>query len=165
MVVGLNFEARYRRTGGIEMRGVTRLVVGLALAIMLYSTSFCEPTSTHAAPTSIHLLGNPTRSSNLVPGAPLTVVLLGLHRRLRLCLGMASLGDAFAIPVTLGVFRATSAGPLTVSTWVPVHIFPAEPPGRFLLFAGICTGVSPEGNLASLVVNIQPNGTAIRPVG
>jgi hypothetical protein len=44
----------------------------------------------------------------------------------------------------------------TVRAQVPSHVFPAEPPGPFLLYAGHCTTVAPDGNFGSMQVTILP---------
>jgi hypothetical protein len=94
------------------------------------------------------------------------MVLLKAHRQTHtLCLGMASLSDAYSIPVTLGVFHAIGVNLLAVTARVPANLFPAEPPGGFLLYAGRCTAAAPEGNQGSVVVTVWPKDAADRPVG
>jgi hypothetical protein len=151
--------------GGIVMNLRSRLLSSVCIATALFSTSILAPASTHARSSSLRLVGAGPQYSVLFPGARLTVVLSVAHRQARLCLGMASLGDAFGIPATLGEFRVKSDGVYEVSARVPMNIFPAEPPGQFLLYAGRCTTVAPEGNLASLAVSIRPAGPVERAVG
>jgi len=112
-------------------------------------------TVAHASPTTIQILHQGVPVRLLAPGAEFVVLASGSALPPGLCLGLASLRDPGGIPVSLGSFRA-AAGAIAVHARVPLSVFPAEPPGPFLLFAGRCSDVAPDGNYGSATVTILP---------
>ena len=112
-------------------------------------------TVAHASSTTIQILHAGAPSRLLAPGADFVVLASGSALPPGACLGLASLRDPGGIPVSLGSFRAV-AGSLAVHARVPLSVFPAEPPGPFLLFVGRCTDVAPDGNYASATITILP---------
>ena len=131
-----------------SLRSLLASLITLALL-----TRIDGATVAHANPTTIQILreGAPVRL--LAPGAEFVVRAGGLGLPSGLCLGMASLRDPGGIPISLGSFRA-EGGSLAVHARVPLSVFPAEPPGPFLLFVGRCTDVAPDGNYGSATVTI-----------
>src|SRR5271165_6525976 len=93
----------------------------------------------------------------LSPGATIQVVAQNLPPAPRgYCLGLVSLRDRYGIPVSLGAFHHTGSRTWSVLARVPRNVFPAEPAGPFLLYAGRCTSVAPDGNFGSTQVTIVP---------
>ncbi|MGH2410938.1 MAG: hypothetical protein ACRDGS_11305, partial [Chloroflexota bacterium] len=92
----------------------------------------------------------------LIPGATVEAVATGLDgRRTRYCLGLASLRDRYGLPVTLASFHPVDDGLMVARARVPLHVFPAEPTGPYLKYAGSCTDVAPVGNVAGALVRIE----------
>ncbi|MGH2344498.1 MAG: hypothetical protein ACRDG4_04685 [Chloroflexota bacterium] len=132
-----------------------RLTMAIVVAVAL--TIVAGGREVHASRPTLRLLheGRPIRV--LVPGASVVAVATGLDaNRVRYCLGLANLADHYAIPVTLGAFRAADDGVMLALARVPLNVFPAEPIGSFVLFVGRCTKVAPSGNFAAAVVTIEP---------
>ena len=91
----------------------------------------------------------------LAPGAPFAAQVRGVPQPSGgLCLGLASLRDPYAIPVSLGTFQPDASGTPTLQATVPQRLFPAEPAGPFLLYVGRCTTVAPDGDYADTVIPI-----------
>jgi hypothetical protein len=91
----------------------------------------------------------------LVPGATVVAVATGLGgSEMHYCLGLASVADRYGIPITLGEFRPGDDGVMLARARVPLNMFPAEPAGPYILFAGRCTHVAPSGNYAAAIVTI-----------
>jgi len=114
-------------------------------------------TPVNAGAPAVRVLHNGRAVTLLAPGASFTVLVSGLGSpRETYCLGLASLRDRYGLPVSLGVFRPVDDGLMAVNAVVPTTVFPAEPVGPFLLFAGHCTTVAPDGIYAGAVVTVVP---------
>jgi len=108
----------------------------------------------HARPT-VQILHDQHPVDVLAPGAPFTAQVRGVpHPSGGLCLGLASLRDPYAIPVSLGAFQPDASGTSILQAIVPQRLFPAEPAGPFLLYVGRCTTVAPDGDYANTVIPI-----------
>ena len=108
----------------------------------------------HAIPT-LQIMHNHQLVGVLAPGAPFTAQARGMVQQPEgLCVGLASLRDPYAIPVSLGTLQPEGSGVLTLQATVPQRLFPAEPAGPFLLYVGRCTTVAPDGDYADTVLPI-----------
>jgi hypothetical protein len=139
------------------MGNLTRIVVAGVLAISAPLLSTVPRAGAQQPGLRMQVLhgGQPVRV--LAPGASFSVVTDALgSQRAAYCLGLVSMRDRFGLPVSLGVFRPAADGLMAVAARVPLSVFPAEPPGPFLLFAGRCTTVAPDGILVSAAVTIRP---------
>lgn len=138
------------------MGRVARFVLTGVLAISALLLSAMPRAGARAVEPLLVLHGG-LRVHLLAPGASFSVLSTSLGAaRTTYCLGLVSLRDRYGLPVSLGIFRPASDGLMAVSARVPLAVFPAEPPGPFLLFAGRCTAVAPDGMLASAAVTILP---------
>jgi hypothetical protein len=140
------------------------LLYGLLASLCAILPLFARPggARAHHTPVVIAVRVRPAQALHgpLVPGMPFTASVQGLRAMgTPYCLGLTSLQDRYGIPVTLGVLHPTVGG-LQVAVRVPQRVFPAEPPGPFLLFVGRCTDVAPEGIFGSTIVLILPSGSA-----
>ncbi len=139
------------------MGSIARLfVAGLCALVIALATGRGSVHATGATPV-LRVLHDGQPVEVLVPGATVTGVVSGLdgsHRSY--CLGLASLGDRYGVPISLGPFRPVDDGIMIVHARVPLKVFPAVPAGKFVLYAGRCTNVAPDGNYASLLVSIVP---------
>jgi hypothetical protein len=134
-----------------------RLVLATIVALSLALRLAVGPPIAHAGYAAIRIFhqGHPVHL--LAPGAGFVVVVAGIGEpHNSYCLGLASLRDRYGLPVSLGVFRPVDDGVMAVQATVPLRVFPAEPPGPFLLFVGRCTNVAPDGNYGSATVTIVP---------
>lgn len=123
---------------------------GLLYGVALATASARVP---HARP-SLRILHDQKPVDVLAPGAPFTAQVRGVPPPGGLCLGLASLRDPYAIPVSLGTFQPDASGTPTLQATVPQRIFPAEPAGPFLLYVGRCTTVAPDGDYADTMIPI-----------
>jgi hypothetical protein len=127
----------------------------LAIATFFVLPTGATPVQASAPQMLVVHDGQPVRL--LAPGATFSVVTTALVAgHSSYCLGLISLRDRYGLPVNLGVFRPVADGLMSVYARVPLSVFPAEPPGTFLLFAGRCTTVAPDGIFASVTVRILP---------
>lgn len=139
------------------MRAIVRMILASLLAGLLLAAIMGRAPAAHARSGAMRMVWGEQPPRRLSPGSSFQVVVRGLQAMPAggYCLGMASLRDRYGIPVTLGALRATG-GQLGVRATIPSALFPAEPPGPFLLFVGQCTTVAPEGLYASMRVTILP---------
>lgn len=137
------------------MGTLVRLLVAIAMAVVL-SALICGGRAHGSAP-SLRLMHDGRSVGVLVPGALIDVVVTGLDaNHERYCLGLAGMRDRSQIPVTLATFHPVDDGLMLAHARVPFNVFPAEPAGAFLLFAGRCSDVAPIGNVAAMMVHIVP---------
>ncbi|HXT37990.1 MAG TPA: hypothetical protein VN837_20635 [Chloroflexota bacterium] len=136
------------------MMNVPRLVGAILLALVL-TVLVCGGRARGSGP-ALRILHDGRPVGILIPGATVEAVATGLDgRRERYCLGLASLGDRYGVPVTLASFHPVDDGVMVAKARVPLHVFPAEPTGPFLMYAGSCTDVAPLGNVAGARVRIE----------
>ena len=132
-------------------RLLTAVILAVALTVLVCSGR------AHATGPTLRVMHEGRPVQVLVPGASVVAVATGLDaNRARYCLGLASMADHYAIPVTLAEFRAGDDGVMLARARVPLNVFPAEPVGSYILFAGRCTNVAPSGNFAATIVTIEP---------
>ena len=138
------------------MMGATvRLLAAIVCAVMV--TALVNGGQAHATGASLRVLHEGRQIQVLVPGASVVAVATGLAgNQMHYCLGLASLADRYGIPVTLAEFRSGDDGVMLARARVPLNVFPGEPAGPYILFAGRCTNVAPSGNFASTNVTIVP---------
>ncbi|HVC79264.1 MAG TPA: hypothetical protein VNL35_02030 [Chloroflexota bacterium] len=133
---------------------VSRLVGAIVLALVLAAV-VCTGRVQGSSP-NLRILHDGRPVGVLIPGATVEAVASGLDGgRQRYCLGLASLGDRYGVPVTLAPFRPADDGVMVARARIPLHVFPAEPTGPFLMYAGSCTDVAPLGNVAGARVRIE----------
>ena len=136
------------------MTTIGRLCAAVVLALIL-TAIVCGGRASGAGP-ALRILHDGRPVGILLPGATVEAVATGLDAtRARYCLGLASLGDRYGMPVTLAVFHPVDDGVMVARARVPLRLFPAEPTGGFLLYAGRCTDVAPSGNVAGMLVRIE----------
>jgi len=136
---------------GIPARLMTAIMVAATL-----TAAVCGGEARASRPT-LRILHEGRPITVLVPGASVQAVATGLDaNRARYCLGLANPADRYGIPVTLATFHAGDDGVMLARARVPLNVFPAEPAGPFILFAGRCTDVAPTGNFAATMVTIEP---------
>jgi hypothetical protein len=136
------------------MLSMMRLVGAVILALML-TALLCGGQARGSGP-ALRILHDGRPVGVLIPGATVEAVATGLDgKRARYCLGLASLGDRYGVPVTLASFHPVDDGVMVARARVPLHVFPAEPTGPFLMYAGRCTDVAPMGKVAGALVRIE----------
>lgn len=127
----------------------------MSVSILFGAASVTASARVQAEIPALRLLHEGHPVTVLAPGASFTAQVRGVAQQpAGLCLGLASLLDPYAVPVTLGIFQQASTGALTVQATVPTRLFPAEPVGPFLLYAGRCSSVAPDGDYADIVIPI-----------
>jgi hypothetical protein len=137
------------------MRMLSRLILASLLAIAILSCFVGAGPVAGASVPRLRVLHAGVPAGLLAPGATITVQTSGLGTvRGAYCLGLTSLRDRYGIPVNLGTLLPVDAGQMTLDVTIPLKVFPAEPPGPFLLFVGHCTNVAPDGVLARVTVQI-----------
>ncbi len=137
------------------MGATVRLLTAIVFAVVLLASA--SGGRALAAGSSLRVLHEGRQVQVLVPGASVVAVVTGLSgSQMRYCLGLASLADRDGIPVTLGEFRPGDDGVMLARARVPLNVFPGEPAGPYILFAGRCTNVAPSGNYAAAIVTIVP---------
>jgi hypothetical protein len=110
-----------------------------------------------ASDLELHVLYQNRATRLLTPGTPFVAIARGsLAAPGRYCLGLTSMRDRYGIPVSVGTFRPLGSGVMVAQALVPTRVFPAEPPGAFLLFVGRCTDVAPDGIYGAITVTIMP---------
>jgi hypothetical protein len=135
------------------MGTTVRLVTAIVFAVVLLASA-CGGHA-HASGSSLRVLHEGRQVQVLVPGASVTAVVTGLSgSQMHYCLGLASLADRDGVPVALGEFRPGDDGVMLARARVPLNVFPGEPAGPYILFAGRCTNVAPSGNYAAAIVTI-----------
>ncbi len=142
------------------MSGAIRLFAAVVIAILvtpLVGGGQAHATGSSVMGSSLRVLHEGRQVEVLVPGASVVAVATGLSgSQMRYCLGLASLADRYGVPVTLAEFRPGDDGVMLARARVPLNVFPGEPAGPYILFAGHCTNVAPSGNYASTNVTIVP---------
>lgn len=131
------------------------LTVALGASILFGVASATASARVQRAIPMVQIMHNHQLVGVLAPGAPFTVQVRGMVQQPGgLCVGLASLRDPYAIPVSLGTLQPEGSGLLTLQATVPQRLFPAEPAGPFLLYVGRCTTVAPDGDYADTVFPI-----------
>jgi hypothetical protein len=139
-------------------RDVLRGSVALILALIGGLAQGSLPARAALASPNLYLVQAQHLTTMLAPGATIQIVARDLPPAPHgYCLGLVSLRDRYGIPVSLGAFHRTGTRTWTVVARVPRNVFPAEPAGPFLLYAGRCTSVAPDGNFGSTQVTIMPS--------
>lgn len=132
-------------------------IVAVLLALVGWLAQDSLPARAALASPNFYLVQAHHVDTTLTPGATIQVVAQNLPPAPQgYCLGLASLRDRYGIPVSLGAFHRTGSHTWTAMAQVPRRVFPAEPAGPFLLYAGRCTSVAPDGNYGSMQVTIMP---------
>jgi hypothetical protein len=125
------------------------------VALLFHATN--SPERTGAIATGLRMLPSSAGDPVLAPGTSFGLALTAARLDdAPVCLGLASMNDANGLPVTLGRFQRKGHGIATITARIPATIFPAEPAGSFVLYAGRCSTVAPLGSLGSMLVTIEP---------
>lgn len=136
---------------GRTVRGIAAILASLAIL------GHNSPGIARAGAAALRLSHQGQAVRVLAPGASfLAVAAEPPAGHVPYCLGLASMRDRYGLPVSLGIFHPHGDGMIAVQATVPSAVFPAEPPGPFLLYVGRCTSVAPDGALASATVTIVP---------
>jgi hypothetical protein len=129
----------------------------MAVVFAVVVTAIVGSGQARATGSSLRVLHEGRQVQVLIPGASVVAVATGLAgRQMHYCLGLASLADRYGLPITLAEFRPGDDGVMLARAHVPLNVFPGEPAGPYILFAGRCTSVAPSGNFASTNVMIEP---------
>ncbi len=120
-----------------------------ALALGLVTTGVTPGAATATATTRTPIaIGSHGHTMYLLrPGERIRVVAQRLPRsqgQRHYCLGLASALDRGSLPLNLGQVHQTADGAGDVLATVPPRLIPAEPPGPYLLFVGVCTSIAPD---------------------
>ena len=140
------------------MRAIVRASLATLIPSLLLAAVMGRPPIAYARSAAMQVVWDARAPRQLTPGSSFQVLVRGLRTPPAggYCLGMASLLDRYGIPVTLGALEPSAEGQLVARATIPSAVFPAEPPGPFLLFVGQCTSVAPEGLYAGIKVTILP---------
>ena len=140
------------------MRAIVRAILASLMPSLLLAAVVGRPPIAYARSAAMQVVWDARAPRQLTPGSSFQVLVRGLRTPPAggYCLGMASLRDRYGIPVTLGALRQSAGGQFAAHATIPSAVFPAEPPGPFLLFVGQCTSVAPEGLYAGMRITILP---------
>ncbi len=121
--------------------GLSALLLALVMMTSVQAMGLARAEATMTVSANGHVV------ETLTPGLRIGVTVRGLPATRR----------AYCLPVSLGRVARDPQGTARVTATVPPRLFPAEPPGPYLLFVGVCTAIAPDRPfVARTTIHIVP---------